>query len=236
MTDLAADLAFNLGGNAVTKTLADIIAIVRFRGDLRNTIRFPDANLTTEIQAAFAEWYELVVRTNEGYFDTRDIAITTSGSDFVALPDGTWRVRAVDRLDGTDYVNVPRVGVKDRNRFGSRTGKPLGHRLTNRGIDLYPTPDAAYTLRITFTPVAPTLDTTARNFFNSWEEYTVFGALVRLYLNQNRDASQWQQQLQIQAARIIDSASERDSSGPEYIALHDHSPADEYDIPPTWSW
>lgn len=236
MSDLASDLAFNLGGGPATKSLSDIIGIVRFRGDLRNTIRFPDANLATEIQAAFAEWYELVVRTNEGYYDTRDIVFTAANADFAALPDGTWRVRAVDRLDGSDYISMPRAGVKDRNRYGSRTGKPLAHRLTARGLDLYPTPDAVYTLRVTFTPVAPTLDDTQRNYYNSWEEYTVFGALVRIYLNQNRDASQWQQQLQIQAARIVDSASERDASGPEYLTLHDSMPGDELDGRPTWSW
>lgn len=219
----------------MTKALADIISIVRFRGDLRNTIRFPDANLTTEIQAAFAEGYAIVAKANEGFYDTSGTVSTAAATDFVAPPTGTWIVRAVDRLDGSEYVPVNRVGIKDRNRWGATPGKPEGHRLTARGIDLYPTPDAIYTLRVIYTPVAPTLDTTQREFYNSWEEYTIFGALVRLYKNQNRDASEWTSEVTRLTAILTEGASERNSSGPEYLNLHESAGAD-WDIPPTWSW
>jgi hypothetical protein len=208
----------------MTKTLAEITSIIRFRGDMRNTVRFPDANIATEAQAAFAEGYELVVQQNEGFYDTTANVTTSANTAFVALPAGPpvcWIVRAIDRLEGTDYVPVPRIGVKDRNKYGSTTGKPVAHRLTARGIDLYPTPDAVYTLRVTYTPVAPTLDTTAREFYNSWEEYTVFGALVRLYDNQGRDSSVWQKQLAAQADRIRRGADQRDASGPEYLNLRE---------------
>lgn len=209
----------------MTKTLAELIAIVRFRGDMRNTIRFPDANLTTEIQAAFAEGYELVVQQNEGFYDTTGNVTTTANVAFVALPAGPpvcWIVRAIDRLENNNtYVPIPRIGVKDRNKYGTTTGKPTAHRLTARGIDLYPTPDAIYTLRVTYTPAAPTLDTTAREFYNSWEEYTINGALVRLYDNMGRDSSVWQKQLDRAAERIRRGADQRDGSGPEYLNLHE---------------
>lgn len=219
----------------MTKALADIRSIVRFRGDLRNTVRFPDADIDKEIQAAFGEGYELVAKTNEGYYVTTGTASTAAGTDFVALPTGTWEVHAIDRLDGSDYQPMVRVGIKDRNRWGATRGKPEGFRLTARGSDLYPTPDAIYTLRVTYTPVAPTLDATSREFYNGWEEYTIFGALVRLYLNQNRDAAEWERQLAKQAARLPGAAGERNASGPEYLNLYLSDGAD-WDIPPTWSW
>ena len=221
MSDIPADLPLSLGGDAPTKTLASIIAIIRFRGDMRNTVRFPDANLTTEIQAAFAEGYELVVQQNEGFYDTVDFVNTTAGVDFVPLPDGAWILRAIDRVEGSTFVPVPRVGVKDRNRYGTTTGKPCAHRLTAHGIDLYPTPDAEYSLRVTYTPVAPTLGTEGINFYNSWEEYTVFGALVRLYDNQGRDSTLWQKQLAQQAARIMRGADQRNATGPELLNLRE---------------
>jgi hypothetical protein len=205
----------------MTKTLAEIITIVRFRGDMRNTIRFPDANLTAEIQAAFAEGYELVVMTNSGFYDTTGNVTTTNGVDFVALPTGAWITRALDRVEGNDFVPMPRIGIKDRNRYGTSRGKPGAHRLSSRGIELYPTPDATYTLRVTYTPVAPTLDTTAREFYNSWEEFTIFGALVRLYDNMGRDSTPWRAGLEQQRARILAAATERNSSGPELLNLHE---------------
>lgn len=221
MTDLASDLSFSLGGGPLTKSLSDLISIVRFRGDMRNTVRFPDSMLTTEIQAAFSEGYELIVETNEGFYDTLDTVTTTANQAFVALPDGTWITRAIDRQEGNDWVPLPRVGVKDRNRYGTQTGRPCAHKLTERGIDLYPTPDAAYTLRVTFTPVVPILDSTQRQFYNGWEEYAVFGALIRLFQAQGRDESTWQKQLDRTAARIVKAAASRNSSGPEYLNLHE---------------
>lgn len=203
----------------MTKTLAELITILRNRGDARNTVRFPDAYLTGELQAAFAEGYELIVEQNEGFFDTTGNVSTTANVAFVALPATTWIVRAVDRLENTDYVPLPRVGIKDRNRYGPTLGRPIAHRLTARGIDLYPTPDAVYTIRVTYTPVVPTLDSTAREYYNNWEEYTIFGALIRLYENQNRDASGWQKQLDRTAARMVKASSVRNASGPEYLNL-----------------
>lgn len=213
----------------MTQTLAQLITILRNRGDARNTIRFPDSYLTGELQAAFAEGYALIVRENEGFYDTIGNVSTVASTAFVALPTGAWIVRAVDRLEGTDYVAMPRVGVKDRNRYGTTAGRPIAHRLTERGIDLYPPPDAIYTLRVTYTPVAPTLSSTPREFYNSWEEYTIFGALIRLYENQGRDASGWQKQLDRTAARMVSEASSRDASGPEYLNLRDGCEGDSDD-------
>ena len=204
-----------------TKTLAEIRTVVRFRGDFRNPQRFPDASLDPEIQAAFGEGYELVADVNEGYFDTTGDVSTAAGTDFVALPTGTWRVRAVDLIEGTDRTPMYQVGIKDRNRYGTSTGKPAAFRLTARGMDLYPTPDAIYTLRVLYTPVAPTLDGTARDFYNGWEEFAIYGALVRLALNEERDAREWQQQLELQRQRITRGASQRRASEPEYLRLHD---------------
>jgi hypothetical protein len=205
----------------VSKTLADIEAIVRARGDFRNSQRFPPAYVQTEIQAAFGEFYELIADANEGYYDTTGTVTTTASVDFVALPVGAWRVRGVDRLDGGDWVPLVQVGIADRTRYGTQLEQPSGYRLTSRGADLYPTPDAVYTLRFIYTPIAPTLDATAREFYNGWEEYTVYGALVRLALNERRDASDWQQQLGFQRERIQRASAGRRSQGPETLPLRE---------------
>ncbi len=209
----------------MTKTLSDLITIVRNRGDARNTNKFPDSYLTAEIQAAFAEGYELIAEMNSGFYDQFDNVTTTAHIGFVALPAGPpacWIVRAVDRLEtNLEPVPMPRIGIKDRNRYGVTEGKPCAHRLSSRGIEMYPTPDAIYTIRVLNTPAAPTLDTTPREYYSSWEEYAVYGALVRLLNTQSRDPSQFQQLLAQTAARMIKAAGERDSSGPEYLNLRE---------------
>ena len=201
-------------------TLAEIRAIVRFRGDFRNTLRFPDLNVNAEIQAAFAEFYELVADTNEGYWDTQGTVTTTANVAFVTLPTDSWRVRGVDRVDGTDFIEMRQIGVSERNRYGSDTDEPCAYRLTARGLDLFPTPDAVYSIRVTYTPRAPALiEATAREYYNGWEEYVIYGALIRLAENEERDTSEWQNRIDRQAARIKGGASQRKAAEPEYINL-----------------
>jgi hypothetical protein len=236
VSDLAADLAALLGADPSTLNQAEIRTIVRNRGDMRNTNRFPDAVIDIEIQAAFGEGYELIADTNEGYFDTSDQVITTTGVAFVGLPTGTWRVRAIDRLDGSDYVEMRQTVLGERNRFGSQNGMPRAYILTARGIDLYPTPDAAYTLRVIYTPVAPALDETSLQFYNGWQEYAVYGALVRLYQQKNRDASEWERGLEKQRARLLRAASQRKAQEPEYLNLREGMGGEFGDPHPWWSW
>lgn len=140
------------------KFLSEIIQTIRDRGDFRNPIKFSDAIITKEAQAAFAELYQMIGKTNEGYFDTYATATTRASIPFVALPSDNWIVRAIDIIDSAGCATALRqVGIDQRNRYGVTAGKPCEYRLTSRGADLYPTPDQAYTLRILYTPSAPVL-------------------------------------------------------------------------------
>ncbi len=235
MSPLAAPLASPLGGDPGTKTLTDLLSIVRFRGDYRSSIRFPDANLTPELQASWAELYELIADTQEGYWDVDLLMLTAVDVAFAALPSDTWRVRAVDWMDGTNPIPLTQVGVDDRNRFSSSTGEPCGYRLTARGIDIYPTPNAVHTLRVTYTPIAPTLDVEIPfTYYNAWEEFIIYGALIRLAANSERDVSAWQKQLDYQRARITKGASQRKAQEPEYIPIREGEWDGEFDRDQRW--
>jgi len=215
------------------KALADIMATVRFRGDFRNTVRFPDANVTTEIQAAWTELYELIADTNEGYWDVDATVITTASQPYVLLPVDAWRIHGLDRLDGTEWIPMHPIGASARAKFSTQAGQPIAYRLTARGADLFETPDSAYTLRVTYTPIAPVLGS-GREFYNGWEEYVIYGALIRLALNeQSERVSGWQQQLDFQRARITRGASQRKAQEPDYLPLRDHC-YDEIDHDQRW--
>ncbi len=210
-----------------TKTLSDVRAMVRFRGDFRNTVRFPDANVDTEIQAAHAEWYELICESNAGFFDTTTTAPTVANQAYVALPADAWIIRAVDRQEGTEFEPMKQIGIDERNRYGTTTDRPTAFRLTARGADLFPTPNAVYTLRFTYTPVVTPLgDVYPTDFLNSWEEYVVYATLLRLAENEERSGNNWQERVDRQAARIKSAASQRRSSEPEYVPLRDHVMSD----------
>lgn len=138
--------------------LSDIVQTVRDRGDYRNPVKFTDEIITREIQASFAELYQLIAGVQEGYFDTYTTLTTRENVAFVALPSDHWRMRALDLIDANGCVyQLDQVGIDQRNRYGTISGRPVAYRLTERGIDLYPTPDSSYTLRLLYTPSAPSL-------------------------------------------------------------------------------
>lgn len=229
----------------MTQSLDDIRTTIRNRGNLRNTVRFPNATIDTEAQAAWKELYGIIVRAHQGYFDTDTDAqgspvLTVANQGYVPLPTGTWAVRAVDLLDGGEYVALRLVGKKDRNRYGTAVrDKPVAYRPSARGLELFPTPNAVYTLRITYTPVAPQLDSTQREYYVGWEEYVIAGALIRLCGTQRTESATWVKLITETEARIIAEANEANTQGPEYLNLYGDGDIDgigDWDRPVNWSW
>jgi hypothetical protein len=140
-----------------TIDLATLREVIRFRGDYQNVRKFPNSFVNREIQKSFGEFYALVDSTHEGWWDTDSTVTTVADQAYIALPPQTWRVKAVDRLDGSDYLELRQIGLADRNKYDSSHSEPLAYRLSARGIELYPTPEQAYTLRVLYTPIAPAL-------------------------------------------------------------------------------
>jgi hypothetical protein len=206
-------------------------ATIRFRGDYQNLRKFPDADVDAAMQAAFGEFYELVDEVHEGYWDTDATVTTTAGTGYVALPARTWRVHGVDRYDGTEPVPLTKVSRTHRNRHGSNTGKPTTYWLSSRGINLAPAPDAAYTLRVLYTPIAPVLSASQpREWYNGWEEYVIASTLLKLDEREKMPIGERVAMLEKLEKRIRSGASGRGEQEPEYLNLREGvSPVDPYD-------
>lgn len=202
---------------------------IRNRGDYTNTRRFSNDYLNTEIQNAFGKFYQLVSECNEGWWDTTGNVATVASQAYVALPTDCWTVRAVDRLDGTDYVELLQIGIGERNRYGSTTGKPNAYRLSARGAELYATPDAAYTLRVTYTPKAPDLTESAtREWYNGWEDYVIEETLLQLDKREQRPLGERMATLDRIIAAVKSGASQRRRQEPEYLNLRESGDFDPY--------
>lgn len=209
-------------------TLAQVRAAVRFRGDYQNVRKFPDTDVNREIQSAFAEFYELIADTYEGYWDTSATVVTQQNS--IPLPSDTWRVIGIDRLDGDQYIELRQVGAGDRNRFSTTTGTPVGYRLTAAGATLYPSPNGSFSYRVTYTPLAPALgESTALEWFNGWENFVINAALLRLDQREQKPLNDRIAVLDRERARIISGASHRKSQEPEYLDLREMVSVDPWD-------
>lgn len=208
-------------------TLETLRSTIRFRGDFQNVRKFPDASLDVEIQRAFAEFYQIVADCNEGYWDTQATVTTVANQGYVALPGDAWRVNGIDRPDSRGELK--QVGPEARHRFPD-TGEPLGYRLTARGADLYPTPNAAYTLTVLYTPLAPHLaQSQPREWYNGWEEYVIQATLLSLEQREKQPIQERLALLEKAKQHIIEGASKRRQQEPEYLRLREVEGFDPYD-------
>lgn len=203
--------------------LATVRAQVRFLGDYQNKQRFPDVDVNREIQKAFRKMYSIVDGKHQGWWDTEATLTTTANIAFVALAPDMWRIRGVDLLDGTEYFALRRVTIDDRNKFGTTTDQPSAHRLSARGVELYATPDAAYTLRITYAPKAPDLaEAASREWFNGWEDYVVQCTLAELDRREGRPSLNDRLTAMKLAQDLLEADSgSRDEQEPEYLPLRE---------------
>lgn len=206
---------------------AQLRSTIRLRGDYTNVRRFPEAHLNTEIQTAFGHFWRIVDEARQGWWDTEDTVTTTASTAYVALPSNAKVVKGVDRLDGGEYVEMPQVGLDARHRLSSGTGKPVAHRLSSRGIELYPTPNSAYTIRVMFSPKAPQLaESETREWYDGWEDYVIEKVLLELDSREGRSLTDRLVKLEAAEKTLRASASARRQVEPEYLTLRETSDID----------
>lgn len=206
---------------------AQIRSTIRLRGDYTNTRRFSKDYLNTEIQTAFGDFWRIVDEAHQGWWDTEDTVTTTADQAYVALPTNAKVVKGVDRLDGGEYIEMPQVGIDARNRFGSSTGKPVAHRLSSRGIECHPTPNAAYTIRVMFSPKAPQLtESEQREWYDGWEAYVIEKVLLELDSREGKPLNDRLVKLEIAEKALRASSNERRQAEPEYLRLREYSDID----------
>lgn len=202
-------------------TLALLRPLIRQRGDYLSSLTFTNTYIDGEIQAANRELYELVDEVHEGWWDTSGTVSTVAAQPYVALPSGCWRVRGIDIANGSGWDELRQVTIGDRNRFGASTAKPEAYRLSARGAELFATPNAVYSLRVTYTPVCPALSESAGIELYGWHEYIIVGALLRMDQRSKRPLGERQQELERQRQRVVMSASKRKGQEPEYLQLRE---------------
>ncbi len=202
---------------------------IRLRGDYTNTRRFSNAYINTEIQTAFNHFWRIVDEAHQGWWDTQGTVTTTADTAYVALPATAKVVKGVDRLDGGEYIEMPQVGIDQRNRYGVSTGKPVAHRLSARGIELHPTPNAVYTIRVTFTPKPVTLtESETREWYDGWEDYIIEKVLLELDDRERKPLGDRMAKLEMAEKALRASSGERRQTEPEYLVLREYSDIDPY--------
>lgn len=209
-------------------TLAQIRQTIRDRGDYTNTRKFTNTYLDTEAQLAFGKFWQLVDSVHQGWWDTQGTVTTTANVAYVATPVDCWKVLGVDILDGGEYRELRQASHAERNRYSQSTDMPDSYRLSARGIDLMATPNAAYTLRVLYTPRAPSLaESQPREWFNGWEEFVIVSVLCVLDEREGKPSlADRKDTLATIEKNVRQGAGERRQQEPEYLNLRENGSHD----------
>ena len=164
------------------------------------------------------ELYEkLVSAGSDDYFESTDSINIVSGTASYALPSDYLKTIAVDiKVDGGDYVNMPRYTMGERNMFsrynlGTGDSELQHYRIRGSNMVIIPTPQYAETAGIvhryvavpaTLTDVTPGT-TDVLDGIAGWEDFIVYKCLIKFIGGKEEgDPSVWMQLLQQMEDRI----------------------------------
>lgn len=209
---------------------AEIRTMIRTRGGYTSTRRFTNDFLNTEIQTAFGNFWRIVDEAHQGWWDKEGNVTTAANVPFVAVPTDCKVVKGLDRVEGDDYIEMPQIGLDQRNRFGTTADKPLAFRLSARGFELYPKPNAVYTLRVTYSPKPPALsENTQYDYYDGWHVYVIESVLLVIDALIGKPLGDRQATVDAAEKALRASTTQRRQSEPEYLRLREALPFDPLD-------
>lgn len=213
---------------SATVTLAELVASVRRRADMRGSTRYSDAELGLEINRSAKLLYGKVSSAwGERYKFTQTDLTTTADQAYVALPSDFLKLVKVGWVEssGSSPIRLDPMSLEDEwqpdaTNWDWNSSVPR-YEIRNEQLWLAPTPTAAYTLRCQYVPVLPTIvdggSPVTFDGVTGWEEWVVLDVAIRLLVEEESDAAALAQ-LQARTWKDIeDQAPRRDVGNPHTI-------------------
>jgi len=160
------------------------------------------------------------------FFETSTDLTTQNGLGYVSLPENCSSVRRLVWVRGTDdYVEIERASQDETNAWsGGWSNSTPVYRLRSGTVALFPTPLAAYTIRLTHdTGIIVTATTDTISAEAGWREWLVLDVCRKIRQRQQKDGSDFLYSQQEQEV-LIRSLVPRDRGGITQVR-------DVYDMP-----
>lgn len=163
-------------------TLSQVKTRVRERVDKTSSTYLSDSELTSYINASYAELYDLMVGTYQDYYTaSTTFSLATSDAGVYAIASNIYKIRGVDYLIGSEYVPIKPFNWVSR---GS-DAKVLSYRLVGSSLRLEPTSDSVGSYRLWYIPAYTALSSDSDNLDSymtrsNWEEYVVIDVSIKI--------------------------------------------------------
>jgi len=208
-------------------SLAQLKVMVRERADMENSTFIGENELTTYINLAYGEYYDIIVSRYEDEFTIQDELTVDAGESVVPLPSDFMKLRGLDyKLSGTSdsYQSLRKFQFDQRNNtrdnahvYNGQTARR--YRIVGDKISILPEDKAPGTYRFWYVPVYPKLVSDADTIggVNGWEDLVVIQAAIYMLQKEESDVRVLLLQKDAIIKRITTMASNRDLGGIETI-------------------
>lgn len=211
--------------------LSELMTRARQLADMENSPLISDSELIYHINAAYQELYDIVVDTFEDYFIQAPVVFTLQSSDngVYALPSDFYKLRGLDYLIGSDYVDLFRLDWVNRNRRNRSLRMTwigfvsLKYIIMGTNLRIEPADSAPGQYQLwyipTLTKLVNTTDTVNDMIARAgWEEYIVIDAARRMRIKEESSIADLNQAKDAMNKRIMEAAANRDADQPPHLS------------------
>jgi hypothetical protein len=209
----------------MTITLSQIKTASLRRADMVNSNFIEDDELIAFINNSIEELYDIVVLRYEDYYvDTVQFTITAP-NDGYSIPTLIYKVRGLDLLSGSDWLNVDRFNFEERNRGQQQLlltsiYSDVRYKAIGSTIKIIPKDNAPGTYRLWYIPRFTDLvndNDTLQADLEQWHEYVIVDVAIKCLQKEESDVSVLMAQKAALMNRINNAASNRDAGQPEVV-------------------
>lgn len=203
-------------------TLAELKNQSRERADQVNSEFISDGELTSYINSSRAELYDILTEAyGSEYFVIEAAPVSvTSGTNAYPLPADFYELKGVDvRINQDDWFSIDRFNFNERNNYTDFTYWDLRgisnikYRIVGNNIMFTPAPDRVAEYRLWYVPTPTQLvnDTDVLDDQNSYAEYIIVDAAIKMMQKEESDVTVLMTQKMALIKRITDKAANRDA-------------------------
>lgn len=206
-------------------TLLQLRDWVRQRANVQKALKaYPDGEINDYINRSLKALYDLLIlKYQDDYVVSLDLAITTSGTESTAdLPDDFYKLAGVDAALNGFPTALQRYSLAERNMWRGAVGvlvqgTPLmRYQLRATQLHFIPSPPPASTCTLLYYPSLPDLadDGDTYDGVSGWEEFVILDAAIKVLRKEDSDATGLERDLARVVERIESAAANRDANEP----------------------
>lgn len=186
----------------------------RQRADMENSLFIGDAEALALVDDATRELYDMLLASDEHYFDEPTDITIDSGDQTIDLAN-IQRVFDLERVENDGFVNVPRIPFEERRLAATRC-----YCIVGGNIYVWPLAQAEGDYRLWCTPAWPGFydeDDTIPTAMEPWAEFIVVAAAIKMLVKEESNTSALEAARTAIVARIQSLAASRDDGEPGRI-------------------